>query len=375
MRFPHSRPHASARWLAVTLLLLGSWAFGQVISVPTFGVRGAVPAELLEAFMTELRAEVGVATGLEVRRGELITQGIAGSLEPEFTLLIAELDSARFGISGEIAAVTGAAADPYAINLIVVDAEGARSTDLIARRLDPANVPSVAADLASAIAAFTGAVVELPHGDAGLFVSSEPRGAQLFLDGVMVGVTSELDVAMLAPGRYRMELRKEGFLPELRTVELRSGDTSFVHVVLTAISGGSIRVSAEPSATVLIDDAPSGRTPAILAALPGSHRVTLRRDGFEEETFDVLVRNYRVTRLEAKMTPAVDPLVYWDEAREHVILVDGVLQAGGYAEGLTPGRHTFELSRLSDSKSYVLDVPESGVYRLDLTTGQLTRRD
>ena len=367
---PPSYPASCLRCAVALLVLVLACTGVAQISVPTFGTRGEVQAQVVEEFMAEFRAAVAAATGLEVRSGELITPGIAGSLEPEFAVLIAELDGARFAISGEIAGLVDPGGEPYAVNLIVVDAERARSTDLTTRMLDPLAVAPAAAELAAAVAAFTSAAVELPRGDAGIFVSSEPGEAQVFLDGVSIGRTSKLDVAMLAPGRYQLELRKDGFLPETRTVELRAGDTSFVHVVLTAISGGSIQVAAEPAAQVLLDGVPSGRTPLTLSALPGTHRVTLQREGFLEETFEVLVRNYRVTRLEAALVPAVDPLVFWDEWREVLVLIDGELQPGAYAPALAPGLHTFELIGTT-TRSFLRAVPESGAFRLDLETGEL----
>jgi hypothetical protein len=229
-------------------------------------------------------------------------------------------------------------------------------------------------ELAAAVARFTSAIVELPRGDAGLFVSSEPRDAQVFIDGVSIGHTSRLDVAMLAPGRYRLELRKDGFLPDARMIELRSGDTSFVHVVLTAISGGSIQVAASPSANVLLDGVPSGTTPVTLPALPGTHRVTLRRPGFQEESYEVLVRNYRVSRLDVSLAPATEPLIYWAEQRPVLIFIDGRLQPGAFAEGVKPGLRTFELVRGAESRSFLRAVPDRGVFELDLTSGELIPR-
>jgi len=368
---PASTHVPALRRAVVCLLLLTLQAALAQISVPTFGTRGGVPSEVVEAFMSAFRAQVGRATGLEVRNGELITPGIAGSLEPEFTVLIAELDGARYAISGEIAAAANTGGEPYAVNLIVVDSERDRSTDLITLPLDPSGSASAVQELAAAVALFTSAAVELPAGDAALFVSSEPGEAQVFVDGVSIGRTSQLDVAMLAPGRYRLELRKEGFLPDTRMVELRAGDTSFVHVVLTAISGGSIQVAATPRANVLLDGVPSGSTPVALSALPGTHRVTLQRDGFVEETFEVLVRNYLVTRLEATLTPAVSPLVYWSERREVHVMIDGVTQHGSFAADLKPGLRTFELAGPQGVRSYLRAVPDQGVFELDLLTGEL----
>lgn len=373
MRLPLSPASSLRRAVACLLLLCVSAATAQ-ISVPTFGTRGGVSAEVVEAFMESFRAEVASATGMEVRRGALITPGIAGSLEPEFTVLIAELDGARYAISGEVAALTGGATEQYTVNLIVVDADRNRSTDLITRPLEPLTPQGAAAELAAAVAAFTTAAVELPEGDAGLFVSSEPGEAQVFVDGISIGQTSQLDVAMLAPGRYRLELRKEGFLPDDRMIELRAGDTSFVHVVLTAISGGSIQVASDPDATVLLDGVASGTTPLTLSALPGTHRVTLRRDGFEDQSFEVLVRNYRVTRLDTALAPAVDPLLYWAESREYLVYIDGAFQPGGYAVGLKPGLRTIELVGRGETRSFLRAVPESGAFELDLESGELIPR-
>lgn len=357
------------------MLLVSALAFASAqVSVPTFGTRGGVSDEVVKGFMSAFRSAVGRLTGLEVRSGDLITPGIAGSLEPEFAMLIAELDQARYAVSGEISLVPSPTGGAYAINILVVDAEKARSSDLVSLPLDPALQLPTVEELAAAVAAFTSARLELARGDAGIFVSSEPSDAQVFLDGVALGRTSHLDVAMVASGRYQLEVRKEGFLPDVRMVELRAADTAFVHVVLTAISGGSIQVVATPRARVFLDGEEVGTSPLTLAALPGTHRVTLERAGFESETLDVLVRNYRVSRVERELTPGADPLVYWDERREVLIYLDGVLQPGAFAADIQPGLHSFELRGPHDSRTFLRAVPESGVYRLDLVTGELVRR-
>ncbi len=355
--------------LAALLALLSSAA--AQISVPTFGTRGGVPADVVDGFMPALRQAIAQATGLSVSTGELITPGIAGSLEPEFAMLIAELDNARYAVSGEIARSQVQGGEPYTVNLIVVDAQRKRNTDLISRPLQPGAVDGTAKALAAAVAGFTGAAVSLPTGSAGLFISSEPGDAEVFVDGVAVGRTSNLDVLMLEPGRHDLEVRKEGFLPETRSVEIRADDTSFVHVILTAISGGSIQLSANPEARVFLDGAREGTTPLTLPALPGNHTVRLERSGFGPESFAVLVRNYRVTRVAVTLKPVSDPLVFWPEDRAQVVSVDGVVQNGGFAVGLQPGLHTFELRGPDGSTKVLRAVPEHGVFRLDLKSGEL----
>lgn len=371
--FSPRRGPRTAHWntvLALVAVLLSLTTATAQISAPTFGTRGDVDPDAVQRFMTAFRSAVGGATGMEVRNGELITPGIASSLEPEFTMLIAALDSARYAISGEIARI-GEAPEAYTINLIVVDAERERSSDLISAAFDPDAPELAAVELAAAVAEFSTALVDLPVGDAGLFVSSEPGDAQVFVDGVSLGRTSQLDVAMLPPGRYQLEVRKEGFLPDVRMIELRSHDTSLVHVILTAIAGGSVQVSSFPTARVELDGEPAGTTPVTLSALPGMHTITLLRDGFQDETTDVLVRNYRVSRVRAELTPSEPLVVFWDEAREVLVFVDGVFQPGGHAVGISPGLREFELRRGADVTTVLRAVPGEGVFRLDLTTGEL----
>jgi hypothetical protein len=368
---PAQRRHAGLLRAALAVVALLSSTVHAQVSVPTFGTRGDVDEAVLTAFMAAFRSAVGAATGLEVRTGERITRGIAGSLDPELTMLIAEIDASRYAVSGEVARVNDASVQDYTVNLVVVDSQVKRATDVMTAVLDPAAPARAAADLAAMVAEFTTAALELPQGDAGLFVSSEPGDAQVFVDGVAIGHTGQLDVAMLRPGRYQVELRKEGFLPDVRMVELRSGDTSFLHVILTAISGGSVQVTSYPSARVSIDGTDAGRTPATVPALPGIHTVTLERDGFLPETVYANVRNYRVTRVEVTLKPVAPLVVFWDERREVIVYVDGRLQPGGHAAGIQPGLREFELVRGGETRRYLRAVPDAGVYRLDLNTGDL----
>lgn len=353
--------------LVVAACLLG--VASAQITVPTLGTRGTVPDRLVDTVTAGLRAGL-VDAGLVVQPGDLITAGIAGSLEPEFTRLIGEIDGADYAVSGEVAEAGPDAAQAFLVNVIAVEVATGRATDLISRPLDDDGA-LVGLDLAREIARFARPLARLPEGDAGLFVSTEPRGVEVLVEGVSVGVTPDVEPVLLAPGRYRVELRADGFLPEMRSVEVRDGETRFVHVVMTAISGGSIRVQARPVARVVMDDAPAGRTPLTLSALPGRHVLRIERDGFVPERVEVPVRTYRVTRVDVTLTPVRDPLVFWSEERSTVVRIDGVLQTGGWAEGLEPGLRRIELIRPTERIDVLRAVPDSGAFELDLATGDL----
>ena len=286
------------------LLLLASGAAAAQVAIPQLGSRGGEPAamEPLIASFTGLLRDAVAQEGLEVTTADLITPGIAGSLDPEYARLIADLDGARYAVSAEIA--VDRAGGAYLVNLIVVDAEQNRATDLMSRSLTPESAAAVARSLARSIALFAEQAEELPEGDAGLFISSQPVEAEVYLNGVRVGTTPSDRVHMLAPGRYRLELRKEGFLPEARTVELRSQATTFEHVPLAPLSGGSILVESIPSAQVYLEGELQGSTPLFIPAPPGIATVRLSRPGFEEASASVPVRNYRTSRVEVALEPA-----------------------------------------------------------------------
>ena len=339
------------------------------ITVPTFGIRGVVPDGVATGVMSELRNRIAVATGMRVSPGELITPGIAGSLEPEFTELIAEVEGTRFALSGEIGpnlAVPG----EYAITMIVVDAEEHRSTDLLNATFAPDAIPEAVTDLVAQVAEFTQRTSALPQGSAALFISSEPRDAEVFIDSVAVGRTVDLEVR-LAPGRYQLEVRKEGFLPEMRTVELRAEAYELVHVILTAIAGGSIQVATEPPARIYLDGAFVGSSPATFSALPGSHTLRLEREGFATRVLTVPVRNYRVTRVRDALEPRSEPLLFWPERREFLVYIDGQLQPGGFARDLAPGLVTIELRRGDEHLRVLRAIPGKGAFELDLETAEL----
>ncbi|HEX7004524.1 MAG TPA: PEGA domain-containing protein [Trueperaceae bacterium] len=368
---------SAPRVIALLILLCTGAALAQ-IAIPTLGSRGD-PARseelsaLIDAFTAELRARVA-ASGLEVSNAELITPGIAGSLDPEYAKLIADIDDKRYAVSGEIAvAEDERAQSPFVVNMIVVDAEQNRATDLISRPLSEESLRMTAAGLARVIVRFTEQELALPPGDAGLFVSSQPGEADVYLDGLLVGRTSELDVIMLAPGRYQLEIRKEGFLPEVRTVELRSGTTTFSTVPLTAIVGGSIQVVSTPPAEVFLDGESQGYTPLFIPAPPGVQSVRLERDGFEPVIATVPVRNYRVSRLDLQLEPEREPLLYWSLEPEYLVLIDGIIQPNGHAPSVVPGLIEVEVRRGRERYVHQVVLPANGAFELNLQTGELTR--
>lgn len=260
----------------------------------------------------------------------------------------------------------------FTVSLLLVDAEQDRHSDLISRPLPLQELTAVARELAREIVSFSDLMsASLPAGDAGLFISSEPGGATVLINGVEVGRTGELDLLELTPGRYSIELRLQGHLPASRVEELRSGSTVFPHFRLTEIRGGSAQVSSQPPAELFFNGESFGVTPVNVPLPAGRQELVLRREGFRDTTVTADIMNNRVTRLAAELDAVREPLVYWDGEEGVRVLVDGEEQSGLAATSLRPGRVTFTIVRSGLRMDYTVVLPLTGVFRLDTATGTL----
>ena len=76
-------------------------------------------------------------------------------------------------------------------------------------------------------------------------------------------------------------------------------------------------------------------------------------------------------RLGPHFSPVAPLTVFWDEAREVLVFIDGVFQPGGHAIDIKPGLREIELRRGADTTTVLRAVPSEGLYRLDLATGEL----
>jgi hypothetical protein len=368
-------PHPVLLVLIVLFLSLGQTLFfsqaqtgnAKAIVVPVFGVRGDVSDVVLQDFMRVFRDAVTEQTGLSVASGDLVSPGLAGSLEPDLAYFMAELEGTRFAVSGEIRA----AADTYAVAMLVADNSAQRSSDVFDLAFTTDTLPQVAVSLAGEVARFVTPIQGLQEGSASLFISSQPNEAEVFINNNKVGATGTLDVLSLEPGGYQIEVRKEGFLPETRMVDLQDGVTEFVNVALTPVAGGSLQIITTPPSEIFIDDRSVGFSPMTVPALPGTRTVTLQRAGFTSLTRQVQVREYRVTRFEERLEPASSRMVFWDMSGAGLLTINGVLQSGGYAE-LPAGQHVFDVRQGGQKREVTVTLPEAGVFWFDVEEGTLT---
>lgn len=346
--------------LVLALLGLGQ---AQVV-VPTFGSRSEVPEAVVTRLVEAFRSELAQQSGLVILPGEVITRGIAGSLDVELAIFFTELEQGRYGVSGEVSRTIDGRR--YSVTILVVNAQTRRASDLITQSFDEANLPAVAQALAEAATAFLDPVPRLIGGTATWFISSQPEGAGVYVNGLLMGRTGRLEPLLLQPGRYQLELRKDGYLLWASPVTLEADRSEFTTAHLTPISGGTIQVISSPTSAVTVEGREVGVSPLTVPALPGLRTVRLARPGFESKTVSVTVRNFRVSRVDETLRPLFDTMLFWELPPGQLVLLNGERQTSPFAGPLRPGRYLIERWAGLDPTRFEVTIPEGGgVFRLD----------
>jgi hypothetical protein len=348
----------------------------ESIVVPEFGSRGEVPGEVLRSFMRDFRRELGRLTGLAINPGELVSPGLAASLDAGlFSSLLGDLGEGRYGISGEIAGPTVQAdgREQFSVNVLVVDVVAGRSSDLLSRSFAAGRSLEAARSLATAVRDFIALpTAALPEGSASLFISSEPGEADVYVNGIYVGRTgSGLEPIAVVPGRYEIEWRKDGFLPFYDAVTAEAEHIEFIHAFLSPVSAGSIRLTSRPAARVYLGGRFVGTTPLTLPISPGQHSLRLERPGFISETYQVSVQRSRVSRIEAELRPLGMPLVFWEPPPGYLVYIDGLLRARPFVADLPSGQHLVELVSPEETQRFQIYLPSLGAYEIDFGAQRL----
>lgn len=124
-----------------------------------------------------------------------------------------------------------------------------------------------------------------------LIVEGAPEGATIRMGDRIIG-TAPLAPIKVNAGRARIEVSREGFLPDIVDVDLAGGRPSTVTVSLTRRdqSGTLLVRSPVPGAFVYVDDKKLGQVPVELKLPPGPHLVRVEHAGYETAESRVEIR-------------------------------------------------------------------------------------
>jgi len=133
-----------------------------------------------------------------------------------------------------------------------------------------------------------------------VFVSSEPDGATIFVDGVAHHTRTPASISDLQPGEHELALALDGYEAKRRTVAIQPGDTARAEFSLRAVRGsGFVKISVVPWAVVYIDGDSVDTTPfnRLLSLSHGRHKLVLSNPDFPDYTTYIDVPGDETTKM------------------------------------------------------------------------------
>jgi hypothetical protein len=135
-------------------------------------------------------------------------------------------------------------------------------------------------------------------------VDTEPRGAQVFIDGFRTGFTTPYTFGNLSDGPHRIMVTKEGYIPQQSLIELPRRSvpisTTSIDFVLDEYPSGFLYVNSNPQGgEVSIDGVYSGEiTPALFRSIPtGSHMVQVSRGNMTRTFYDLTITSLEMANI------------------------------------------------------------------------------
>lgn len=134
------------------------------------------------------------------------------------------------------------------------------------------------------------------------------EGAEIFVDGESKGFGTW--TGNFVPGFYNVECRKKNHRTNVESIEVVMGETK-IHTLKPLVPiTGTLDIISEPlEATISVDGAEYGKTPAVIdGIIIGAHKVTLSKSGYSTVTLDVEIKEGKVAEksLTLKKLPAND---------------------------------------------------------------------
>jgi hypothetical protein len=115
----------------------------------------------------------------------------------------------------------------------------------------------------------------------------------------------------LAPGVYKVEVRKQGHRSSFTTIEAKAGETRTIALEAPVPVYGSLNITANVTAQIYVDDKPTGEvTPYLMnKVLVGSHSVELRADGYQSHKQTVEIQEGKTANIQSELQkPAPAPI-------------------------------------------------------------------
>jgi len=185
---------------------------------------------------------------------------------------------------------------------------------------------------------------------ASISVSSNPSGADIFLNGDAVNMKTNSVIENVYPGIHYVTLEMPGYRSLTTVIEVKEGSTTSVHHNLVQKTG-SIAVTTTPTgAAIFVDNRYKDKSTTILRGIPvGEHTILLQLDGYLDYSSDVVVYDNADTRINHvfEPLPTTGAIAVLSHPEGASVYLDGS-QAGiteTLLEDISPGMYTVILKK------------------------------
>lgn len=154
-------------------------------------------------------------------------------------------------------------------------------------------------------------------------ITSEPAGAEVLIDGELVGVTP-LTAEVLETGTM-LQVAKRGYKTWEDQVFVKAGTSEAHPLIEMIVADGTLEVHSSPSgANVSVGGTFRGTTPARIELSPLSdHRVELFLEGYSTASRTVQVEPEGNSRIDLQLTPIIGRIELTVSPEDAEVLVDG----------------------------------------------------
>lgn len=217
--------------------------------------------------------------------------------------------------------------------LVAIDQRAIGETPLEAELLRGNRTVSISLDgykpWQRTLAVSAGTAIDLPpivleKADGHLTVTSTPIGASILLGAKFKG-KSPVTFSVLSDEKFTLTARKEGYNNTLQSIEVSSGETKRVNLVL-APELAAVQIIATPAdAELIIDGVPRGVANQTLKLPTHAHTIEVRKAGYVAYSASVTLRKGIKKRIKVRLKTPIEAAASAERAKSSTRSNSGVI--------------------------------------------------
>ncbi len=193
-------------------------------------------------------------------------------------------------------------------------------------------------------------------------IASQPAGAQVSVDGKLLGPTPL--AAELLHGEHRLSVSRAGYKPWSRTLQVEAGRAVSIPDVVLAKADGMLEIVTEPrGAAITVDGRYRGESPLKVAVTPDTdHRITAMLAGHEPQNASGRAASDATSNIALQLAAELAVINLMTEPADAELLVNG--QPAGNATqrlSLPTKEHEIVVRRAGYASFRTLITPRRGV--------------